>query len=121
MVLPFTVEQFLDVFERYNLAIWPLQLFFYVLGLIVIAFAFRPWRSAGRVISSILGLMWLWMGIVYHLLFFREINPLATMFGVLFIVQGAIWLALGVMRTRLTFGPRRDLPSIVGALCIVYA
>ena len=119
MQLPFTVEQFLNVFERYNLAIWPLQPIFYMLGVIAIALALRPRRHAGQIISSILGLMWLWMGVVYHLLYFREVNPAATIFGVLFIVQGVLWLALGVMRPRLTFGPRRDVPSFAGALCIV--
>jgi len=29
MTLPFTVRDFLEVFGRYNLAVWPAQLFLY--------------------------------------------------------------------------------------------
>lgn len=39
MRFPFTVEQFLDVFARFNHAIWPGQIGAYALGI--------PWR--GRV------------------------------------------------------------------------
>ena len=33
MNLPFTVEQFLDVFAQYNQAVWPIQIVAYVLVL----------------------------------------------------------------------------------------
>jgi hypothetical protein len=36
--LPFTIDQFLDVFRRYNSAVWPSQLV--LLGLAVAALAF---------------------------------------------------------------------------------
>lgn len=32
MKMPFTVDQFLAVFERYNLAIWPLQVLAYLMA-----------------------------------------------------------------------------------------
>lgn len=31
--MPFTVEQFIEVFARYNLAVWPMQVVLIVLGL----------------------------------------------------------------------------------------
>lgn len=121
MDLPFTTEQFLAVFERYNLAIWPLQVVAYALGLVAVALALKPRPRSDRIIGAILAAFWLWMGVAYHLLFFREINAAATAFGILFVVQGVLWMLVGVVRARLSFGPRADLPSAVGGLFILYA
>ena len=56
------------------------------------ALAFRPTAWSHRAISAILGLFWLFAGAVYHLTFFREINPLAVVFGAAFVVQGLLLL-----------------------------
>ncbi|MGM0484554.1 MAG: DUF6064 family protein, partial [Candidatus Krumholzibacteriota bacterium] len=39
--MPFTVEQFFEVFESYNLAIWPAQIAAYILGIAAVILAFR--------------------------------------------------------------------------------
>ena len=41
MSLPFTTDQFLDNFAKYNVAVWPLQLVFYILGGSCIVLALR--------------------------------------------------------------------------------
>ena len=48
MRLPFTVEQFFDVFEAYNRAIWPAQVLAYVLGLAAIVLASGDTARRGR-------------------------------------------------------------------------
>ena len=40
--LPFTREQFINVFADYNNAIWPMQVFAYLLGVIMIVALARP-------------------------------------------------------------------------------
>ena len=60
------------------------------------------------------------MGAVYHLGFFRRINPAATAFGALFIAQGAMMLWHGV-RGRLTVGAHGARAAIPGALLVAYA
>jgi len=121
MDLPFTTEQFLAVFERYNLAIWPLQIVAYALGLIAVALAYRPVRASGRIICAILAIFWLWMGAVYHLAYFSEINGAAIVFGALFVVQGVLWLLVGVVRPRIVFRAGLSASSMVGASLILYA
>jgi hypothetical protein len=121
MDLPFTVDQFLGVFEAYNLAIWPAQVMAYILGVAAVALAFKPSPYAGRIISAVLASFWLWNGALYHLAFFRQINPVATAFGALFIVQGVLWLLAGVVRPGLSFRATRDAPSVLGGLLILYA
>lgn len=118
MELPFTVEQFLDVFRRYNEAVWPAQWILTALGLSAVLFALRGFPRDGRLVSGALAVLWLWMGVVYHLLFFREINPLATVFGAMFLVQAGLFAWLGVWRGRLRFAMRVDVPGVTGAFLV---
>jgi hypothetical protein len=77
MKLPFTVQQFLEVFKDYNLAVYPMQVIFYVFAATVIFLLFKKSAPAGKIINGILSFLWLWMGIVYHILFFTAINKAA--------------------------------------------
>jgi hypothetical protein len=120
-MLPFTLEQFLDVFGRYNLAIWPLQVVAYGLGGLALIAAWRPSDRSSRLVSAILAGFWLWTGLVYHGLFFSAINPAALLFGLLFVLEGGLLLGEGVFRPGLRFAPRRDLSGLVGAAFVVYA
>jgi hypothetical protein len=121
MSLPFTVEQFLDVFRRYNEAVWPAQWALAALGVVAVVLAVRPGRHGGRAVAAILAALWLWMGAVYHLGFFRAINPAAALFGAAFLAQAALLLWLGVARGRMTFRVRPDVAGVAGALLVLYA
>lgn len=120
-MLPFTTEQFLDVFGRYNQAIWPLQVVAYALGLLAVGLALRPTERSDRAIGLILASFWLWTGLAYHLWYFREINGAAVLFGALFVGQGALWILIGILRPRLAFRAHRDVGGLVGGLLIAYA
>lgn len=120
-MLPFTVEQFLGVFVQYNQAIWPMHLIAYALGVTAIVLTATKSRYADQAVSMILALLWAWMGAVYHLLFFRPINPAALGFGVLFLIQAGLWIIIGVVRPRLSFKAALNLYSVTGAVLIAYA
>jgi hypothetical protein len=121
MDLPFTIDQFLEVFKQYNLTVWPFQIFLNLLAVTAVVFAFRKISSADRIISTVLGFLWLWTGIVYHLLFFTEINKPAYIFGMVFILQGMLFLYAGTIKDRLSFKFSRDIYSISGLIFILYA
>jgi drug/metabolite transporter superfamily protein YnfA len=121
MNLPFTAEQFLDVFAQYNAAIWPIQVVAYVLGLTAVVVAFMQPRYSGRIITSILAAFWLWTGIVYHGFFFSQINPAALAFGTLFVLQGLLWVYVGGLRDPLIFDARGGPVAVVGGLAVLYA
>jgi hypothetical protein len=59
MNLPFTAEQFFDVFQMYNTAIWPAQLVAYVLGIVALGMALRPSSVSSRIVSTILAVFWI--------------------------------------------------------------
>jgi hypothetical protein len=121
MQLPFTPTQFFDVFRQYNEAVWPAQLVLLAAGLAVVLLAFHSSERAARVVSGILAFLWLWMGAIYHLLFFRDINAAAVLFGGLFIVQGGLFAWFGLRRSALAFQARGDIRGGVGAALILYA
>ena len=114
MSLPFSHEQFFDVFRRYNEAVWPSQVVLTLLALGAVALLFFPGR--GRLVAAILAGLWTWMAISYHFAFFRAINPAATLFGVAFLAGAA---AFGWSKLRFAWpGAAR---GAFGTALIVYA
>jgi hypothetical protein len=117
---PFDARQFFEVFALYNTAVWPAQV---VLWVTALAMAVVPlWRrpAAGRIIAFFLGGVWLWMGAVYQLTFFRTINPAATAFGIAFLLEGGLFVASG-WRGQLRFRWTRGAAGLIGAGSIAYA
>ncbi len=96
----FTVEQFFGVFRDYNETVYPMQVIFYLLAITALYFVIKPSPKSARIISGILAFLWLWMGVVYHLLFFTGINKAAYLFGVIFILQGLLFLFFGVFKNN---------------------
>lgn len=118
---PFSTAEFLAVFARYNQGVWPAQVLFYVFAAAVLWLAWRPRARSGLAIGGALALMWAWMGIVYHALYFSRINPAAWLFAGAFLLQSALLLHAARSRGRLEFGPRKDLPGVTGAVLVAYA
>jgi hypothetical protein len=121
MRLPFDAHQFFGVFARYNTAVWPAQIALTLAAVVAVALALRPRAGSDRTIAVILGVLWLWMGGVYHLIFFRPINPVATAFGALFVLEGVLLIAIGGWLGRLRFAWTRTMLGHVGAALIAYA
>lgn len=118
---PFTIEQFLEVFKNYNQAVFPMQIAFYLIGVVAIYHALKPNPKSDKVISTILSFLWLWMGIVYHIIFFTVINKAAYLFGVAFILQGILLLVLGVLKNKLSFKFQFNTFGIIGLILVLFS
>jgi hypothetical protein len=121
-MLPFTREEFLDLFEAYNEAVWPAQPVAFGLGLAVLVLLLLGEDRHQRLIAALLGVMWAWTAAAYHWLFFTEINAAAIAFGFLFMIQAGLFLVFAsrskpAFRFRLAAG----VPTVVGAALIGYA
>jgi hypothetical protein len=121
MTLPFTADQFLDIFAKYNVAVWPVQLLLYLLGVSCIVLVLTRGTRSSSIISLILSLFWLWMGVAYQFLFFRKINQAAWLFGATFILQALIFIYASVIARKLTFHFSRDVFGIGGTVLLAYA
>jgi hypothetical protein len=119
--LPFTHEQFLDVFGAYNRALWPAIALLWVATLAAFVQLYRRGASASRPVAGVLALHWAWSGVVYHLVYFRPISRPATVFGALVLVEAALLAWWGLARGRVAFHPSSSLRSRVGLLFIVYS
>lgn len=119
--MPFTTDQFLQVFKDYNLAIWPMQIVFYVLSFVMIFLAVQKSKKLDTLINVLLAFFWFWMGFIYHFGFFSSINNAAWVFGFFNIVQGFIFLYSGILKSKLKYSYHPDLNGIAGLLIMMYA
>jgi Family of unknown function (DUF6064) len=120
MQLPFTEQQFLDVFGAYNAAAWPVAV---ALWLATVWYSARFVRGhAGSVTLSALGAAhWAWSGLVYHAGFFTRINPAAWLFAALFLLQAVAFVWLGIVSRRLVFEWRRAPRHAAAIVLIAYS
>jgi len=121
MNLPFTPDQFLDVFKSYNLTIWPTQILLVVLALLMIFVLFKKNFYSDRLISIGLAVLWLWMGIVYHIIFFTRINPAAYLFGTLYVIQAGLFVYYGIITKELIYKYRNNAIGIISILLFLYS
>ena len=118
-MLPFTPEQFLDVFKQYNLAVWPMPIVLYLMAALSLFLTLARTKHSDKIISGILAFFWIWMGLVYHLIFFAAINKAAYVFGIFFILQGTLFLISG-FKGKLSFSYKTDAGRIIGAIFMSY-
>lgn len=120
MALPFTREQFLSVFASYNQAVWPAQVVAYLLCLAVVATAARPGQRSARLGGIVLALFWLVTGVAYHVVYFARINPVATGFGALFVLEAGL-LGWELLRPGAILRLQPTVAGLTGAALVAYA
>jgi hypothetical protein len=119
--LPFTVEQFYDVFVQYNESVWPTQIVLYAVAIAVLALLVRARPAECRIIAGLLTLLWTWMAIAYYFVFFTRISGSGWVIGA-GLLAGGLWLGwTGGIKGKIQFGPRRDWRGALGWLLILYA
>jgi len=121
MSLPFTPEAFLQVFVDYNQAVWPAPVVLYLLAVVLAGVAHRGGHGSARWIAFGLAVLWAWMGLVYHIEFFRFINPAALGFGIAFLLQAWLFLVWGVTTPPIAVGEVKGARAWLGGAMLAYA
>lgn len=121
MKLPFSTEDFLNVFRSYNQSVFPVQIIFYLIAIICIYLLVKGSAGSNKIIASVLSFFWLWIGIVYHIIFFSSINKAAYFFGGLFIIQSILFFIYGVVQNKLSFAYTKNIFSYTGIVFLAYA
>lgn len=120
-MLPFTREQFFEVFAAYNSANWPAVIAAYPLALVALVTAWRRTPRAGRWVAAVIALMWAWVGLVYQGLYFSRINPVARAFAAAFLLQALLFAIHAAIGRGFEFGQRSRLRAVTGVVLIFYA
>lgn len=117
----FTLEEFLFMMANYNMAIWPLQLVVYFLTIIILVVLFKGIKQSNKILSAYLGVLWIWVGLVFNYFYFSKISPGAFLFAILFIIQGFLFLYNGAIKGRFAFVLNTKLKGIIGLLIVTYS
>lgn len=120
--MPFTLEEFLAVFRRYNEDVWPFQGVLILFGIAAVVMILGEINRFSRWVHLVLAILWLWMGLVYQILYFSEINRVAWFFGIFFVIQGLLFGYFAINGAP-DFKFRADTwaRGVLGWLFIVYA
>ena len=117
----FTIEDFMLVLESYNLAIWPMQIFAYILVILALFFTFKSTKYSQKIVLGILSFLWLFNGIVFSLLYWAPSHLFGYIFGVCCILQGLLFL-YGLKKSDITISfSGLTYYSIIGIIFVVYA
>ncbi len=98
--MPFSTEQFFEVFREYNISVFPFQVVILMLGTLSIFLIRKDSKFISSFIKGFIIILWLWIGIVYHIIFFTAINKAAYVFGALFVVQGLLFFLEFFIRNK---------------------
>jgi hypothetical protein len=118
--VPFTSDQFFDVFRAYNEAVWPAQWVLTAAGVAALGCALSRRSLGARVALAILAALWLWMALAYHLAHFWRVNPAAPLFALLFGASAGLLLWAGLRSTAPRFELRLSPRGVVGMVFAVY-
>jgi hypothetical protein len=120
MKTPITTDQFFTVFETYNHAVFPVQIVLFLLTILAFIAIGSKIREKDKFVAGVLGVIWIWTGIGYHLIFYSHINILSLGYGVVFILQGLFLLWEGVLLHNLKFVFRMSVQAYLGYFFILY-
>lgn len=121
MQLPFTRQQFFDLFADYNEALWPAIVVLWIISAVVSLRLLSPRRPPDRWICALLAAHWLWSAVAYHAAFFTRINPAAWLFAALFLAEAGLLWWVGVVQRRLSFVPRRSAITVLAGCLVAYS
>ena len=124
------VEDFFNNLQIYNETVFLITILTYLLGLFAIYLVARKSSQTSRFVSFILSFLWLWSGVVFHILFYGPIDveflgmTLPGMWyfsGVLFIIQSLLLIYYGIVRNDLSFSLNISPCSIIGVIFVIYS
>jgi hypothetical protein len=121
MQLPFTKDQFFDLFGAYNETLWPALVALWIASAVVSLLLLSSRRPSDRWISALLAAHWIWSAVAYHGAFFTRINPAAWVFSAFFLLEGALFFWRGLVRGRLSFAPLGSRWAPVAWVFVAYA
>jgi len=121
MDLSLNIGRFLAMLAEYNLAIWPMQVVAYIMGIVAIILALKKTTYSSKIIAGILAFFWLWTAILFNYAYFSQIYEPANIFAVAFLIQGILFIVFGLFGQKITFSYRPNVYSTMGIVFILFS
>lgn len=119
--LLFSARTYYRLFELYNSAIWPGQIFFIALGMVMLGYLLRGGAGQGRIVTAILAACWLWVAWAFHMERYATINWAARYFAAGFAIEALLLVRLGFARPPLSFKPVGSAIDLAGLCVFLFA
>ena len=129
--MDFTIQQFLDMFHRYNEAIWPMQIVGYGIGVFIVAMLVARLRGPrsflashaviDRLLPALLCYFWVWIGVVFMWGYQADISASGRPFGVLFLIGAVAFGVAALVGADLGLGRVQSWRLAIGGSMVVYA
>lgn len=121
-MLPYSIDVLFAIFGQFNCETWPAPLIFFALALVMLAALGRSGGgiSLARAISVCLAIIWAWVGIGFHYIYFAPFNFAASFYAVAFVLQ-ALLFAWAAYKAQPRYRWRRDTFGWAGLILLVYA
>lgn len=119
--MPYTLnnDQFFRLIAQYNQTIYPLQIFLFILGLLAVVLMHLRQSKKNTYTSIILGMLWLYCGIFYFLIYMPEYSQIGYFYGSLFILQGLFFFYEAFFRNKIFFGFQKSAKDITAYIIIL--
>lgn len=117
----FTPDTYFRMYGLYHLDWWPMQLLAMAIGVFIsLRLTLKPVGSA-RVIVTVLGVSWAWVGWAFLHLRFAPIHWVANWYAIAFGLQATLLLIFGLARNNPEFDPGNSLRTAIGFLFLLGA
>jgi uncharacterized protein DUF6064 len=121
------LNAFLAMYDRFNAAVWPMQLVWYASAAAMVGLALWPRRLSTQLICLLAAAYLTWVGIAFFGVLdsgmgvLDSVVNLAWLWAATFILEALLFLVAGIVRRDLVIAPRWDLSSVLGAVFMFYA
>ncbi len=120
------LNAFLAMFDRFNAAVWPMQLVWYASAAAMVGLALWPRRLSTQLICLLAAAYLTWVGIAFFGVLDSDMGVLdgvmnlSWLWAATFILEALLFLVAGIVRRDLVIAPRWDLSSVLGAVFMFY-
>jgi hypothetical protein len=119
--LLFSPRVYYRLFELYNRSFWPIAIVSLAFGLAMLVLLLRPTRASHRIITAILGALWIWIAWAFFWERYAGINWAAAYLAPLFALQGLAFLWAGAIRGQIGFHPSRETSDVVAVALFCFS
>lgn len=120
-MLPFDSATWLAILGQYNTAIWPLHGIGVLFALVAVVVAFTGWHGANRVTGLLLGVLWIWTGVVFFGGSLAPFHFAAEWLAGVFVAQSLMLMFALTLMGQARFGWPGGRAGGVAVVLIAYA